>query len=286
MKIEKINFFTARNREEKFVRSLKETGFAIVTGGPIPGDMLKDTYKDWAAFFANSKLKLSHTFDPETQSGFFPMRSENAKDSSAKDLKEFYHIFKAQDIPEGFSPATLMLRSQLLQMAEIMLDWIQKFSPKEVSSNFSMPLREMVKSSEKSLFRILHYPPLLPGMPKGEVRAAAHEDINLITLLPSATEAGLEVLDSEGVWHKVQSDPNSIVVNAGDMLQMASGGYFKSTTHRVVNPIGDAARFSRYSLPFFLHPKGDVILSPKESGRQITAAQYLAERLREIGLKK
>jgi isopenicillin N synthase-like dioxygenase len=112
----------------------------------------------------------------------------------------------------------------------------------------------------------------------GAVRAAAHEDINLITLLPAATQPGLEVQDLKGNWHKIECDPGTIVVNVGDMLQEASGGVFKSTTHRVVNPEGE--NVARYSIPLFVHPRSECVLSKK-----YTAGQYLDERLKEIGLK-
>ena len=113
------------------------------------------------------------------------------------------------------------------------------------------------------------------------MRAAAHEDINLITLLPAATAPGLEVLDTQGRWHSVKCDPGTIAINAGDMLQMASCGFFKSTTHRVVNPRGPEARLPRYSMPLFLHPRAEVRLSAEH-----TAKSYLEERLRELGLLK
>ena len=144
-----------------------------------------------------------------------------------------------------------------------------------------MPLSEMIKDSDETLLRVIHYPPMKGNEEQGAIRAAAHEDINLITLLCSATAAGLEVKDIDGNWHSVPCDPGSIAINAGDMLQMASNGYYKSTTHRVVNPMGADAKLPRYSMPLFLHPRPDVVLS-----KDITAGQYLKQRLTEIGLLK
>jgi isopenicillin N synthase-like dioxygenase len=112
------------------------------------------------------------------------------------------------------------------------------------------------------------------------IRAAAHEDINLITVLCAGTELGLQAQDIEGNWHEIQCDPGSIAVNTGDMLQMCSDGYFPSTTHRVINPEADRMNVARMSMPLFLHPNDNVVLSDKH-----TAGSYLLERLQEIGLR-
>ena len=158
------------------------------------------------------------------------------------------------------------------------MGWIQAQAPAEVTADLSMPLDEMMADSDQSLLRILHYPPVEAAEP-GAIRAAAHEDINLITLLLSGSKPGLQAKDAEGNWHDVACDPGMITINNGDMLAMATGGYFPSTTHRVTNP--DAGQnVSRYSMPMFLHPRPDVPLRP-----DMTADQYLQQRLREIGLK-
>ena len=112
------------------------------------------------------------------------------------------------------------------------------------------------------------------------MRSSAHEDINLLTLLPAGTAPGLQVKDRAGAWHDVACDPSAVIVNSGDMLQMASGGYFRSTTHRVTNPTGAMRATSRYSMPLFLHPRPEVRLSATH-----TADDYLDERLAEIGLR-
>jgi isopenicillin N synthase-like dioxygenase len=137
----------------------------------------------------------------------------------------------------------------------------------------------MVTNSDKNLFRIIHYPPLTGSEQPGAIRAAAHEDINIITLLPASTAMGLQVKDNAGGWHDVPGNWGDIVINVGDMLQMASQNFYRSTTHRVVNPEGEAAKQPRYSMPLFLHPKPEVVLSETH-----TAQSYLDERLREIGL--
>ena len=152
--------------------------------------------------------------------------------------------------------------------------------PQDVQSNLSEPLTRMIKNSNTHLFRIIHYPPLRGSEGDGAVRAAAHEDINLITLLPTSTAPGLQVKDREGTWYDVACDPGAIIINTGEMLQTASRGYYEATTHRVVNPTGSQANTSRYSMPFFLHPRRDVYLTP-----EMTAQQSLDKRLAELGLK-
>ena len=109
------------------------------------------------------------------------------------------------------------------------------------------------------------------------MRAAAHEDINLLTVLPASNEPGLELLNSEGEWFSVPCDPGSIAINGGEMLDLASDGYFPATTHRVVNPSGEAATRSRMALPLFLHPADDVVLADDR-----TAASFLMERIAEL----
>ena len=134
---------------------------------------------------------------------------------------------------------------------------------------------------ERTLQRILYYPPLSGNEEAGAIRAAAHEDINLITLLPAATEPGLEAKDASGQWHKIQIDPHTLVINAGDMLQEVTDFHYISTSHRVVKPIGEKAGTDRLSLPLFVHPHAEDYLSE----RYTTAESYLLERLRELGLK-
>jgi isopenicillin N synthase-like dioxygenase len=189
-------------------------------------------------------------------------------------------LYRSGKLPASLSQKSWELFTAIESLASTLLGWVEDNTPLEVKKNFSMPLRDMIKDSSKNLFRILHYPPIKGEVEEGAIRAAAHEDINLITLLPSATAPGLQVLDNFGKWHDVECDPGSIVVNSGDMLKMASGGYYGSTKHQVVNPLGDAAKQSRYSMPLFLHPRPEVPLSPKH-----TAQSYLDERLRELGLK-
>jgi len=279
MEVLKVKYGTP-DAAQRFCESLTNTGFAVVTDHPLSFDLVNRVYDQWARFF-NSQEKHEYTFKPEQQSGYFPFRSENAKDSPIKDLKEFFHVYPRSRLPEYLMADTWKLYQELCNLGEEMLKWVQTASPDSVRNKFSMPLSDMIQESEENLLRVIHYPPIQGTEEQGAIRAAAHEDINLITLLCSATAAGLEVQDTAGKWHAVPCDPGSIAINAGDMLQLASGGYYKSTTHRVVNPMGPAAKLPRYSMPLFLHPRSDVLL-----GENMTAGQYLKQRLLEIGLLK
>ena len=262
-----------------FVGSLRGTGFAILQHHPIQASLVEQVYSDWEQFFANQR-KHEFLFDPDDQDGFFPYRSENAKGADEKDLKEFFHYYPWGKCPGYLRENTERLYKQLSGLAGLLLDWVEQECPNEVSSKFSMHLSEMVEDSPGTLMRILNYPALKGDESVGAIRAAAHEDINLLTCLVASTEPGLQVMDVDGQWHEVDTDPGSIAVNVGDMLQMCSGYYFPSTTHRVVNPQGNGVNKARLSIPLFLHPKADVVLSETH-----TAGSYLHERLKAIGLK-
>lgn len=271
------------------IKSLKETGFVVLTNHGIDKHLLAATYSKWESYFSQPTDEKMKNLFGERHDGYFPMKSENAKDYSVKDLKEFYHIFRATEAPEATIEhfgrgAKVSPTHELMEALELLglgvLSVIDKHleNPDTWIKTRSYLSRSAYKSPS-TLFRILHYPPVKnEDLSEGAVRAAAHEDINLITLLPAATQPGLQVKDIEGNWHEVECDPGSIIVNAGDMLQEYSKGEFKSTTHRVVNP--DGPNVSRYSMPLFIHPDPSTRLSEK-----YTAGEYLDERLRELGLK-
>ena len=195
-----------------------------------------------------------------------------------KDLKEFFHIYDWGRYPKELSNNTNLLISEFKKMADKLLSEINLHSPNDIKNEYSMPLNEMIKNSSTNLLRVIHYPPLNDNIDPSAIRAGAHEDINLITLLVAGSEPGLQVLSQDGKWVDVSTSSDYIVVNIGDMLQECSGGYFPSTTHRVVNP--SDKNISRYSMPFFVHARDEVMLSKK-----YTAKSYLEERLKEIGLK-
>lgn len=279
MKVQTVSY-KSKNAPKEFTESLRVTGFGVLTDHPIPPALVTATFNDWAEFFKRED-KFDYKFDPGQQNGFFPFKTENAKNSKVKDLKEFFHFFDWSVVPKGMSSNTRELFDRTQALAVELLGWIEENTPDAVRGQFSMPLRDMIQGSRETLLRPIHYPPLDGSEEAGAIRAAAHEDINLITILPAATAPGLQVLDNEGMWHDVQCDPGSLAINSGDMLKMASDNYYGSTTHRVVNPVGLTAGQPRYSMPLFLHPRHDVKLSARH-----TAGSYLNERLGEIGLKK
>jgi isopenicillin N synthase-like dioxygenase len=175
------------------------------------------------------------------------------------------------------SDAARRYHAQGSQLAATLLRWVEEYSPEEVKAGYSMPLPRMLEGSDHTLLRVLHYPPLTGDEEPGAVRAAAHGDINLLTILPAATEPGLQVMDKDGQWQDVPCDFGLLIVNIGDMLEEASGKYYPSTLHRVLNPTGEAATKSRISLPLFLHPRRDVVLSER-----YTVGSYFDERMREL----
>jgi isopenicillin N synthase-like dioxygenase len=258
----------------QFSAVLQQTGFAVLTDHAIAPDLIFETYQEWGEFF-NSPDKYLYKFDPKVQSGYFPFQTEQAKGYDQPDLKEFYHFYTWGGLPQGFSDRTENLFHLLSELAIELLGWLE--SPHESPPSLK-GLQNTIAGSRETLLRILHYPPIIDA-PVGAVRAAAHEDINLITLLPVAMGAGLEICDRVGNWQAVPCNAGDLIVNVGDMLQLASQGYYPSATHRVTNPVGEDALKSRYSMPLFLHPRPDVVLADG-----ITARDYLQQRLREIGL--
>ena len=270
--------FTDRDAPERFEQSLRSSGFAVLRDHPIPLDIISSVYDEWKIFFRTDS-KFDFPFDVEKQDGYFPFLSENAKGSNAKDLKEFYHIYPWGRMPNSIGPSTMDLFNALKDVASTLLEWLQSCSPESVNQLFSMRLKDMIEDSESSLLRVIHYPPMSGNENTGSIRAAAHEDINLLTMLVAGSEPGLQVLDLDGQWHDISCDQDTIIVNSGDMLKMASGGYYPSTTHQVINP-KVTENVSRYSIPLFLHPRDEVILSESH-----TAESFLTERLEEIGLK-
>ena len=278
MHVAKISY-NDKNAPAVFTQSLKETGFGVIIDHPIKPELIDSVYKEWKIFF-NSDSKHDYLFDPLKQDGYFPLGSENAKDYNVKDHKEFFHFYPWGKTPPSISDKTKELYDSLVNMTSLLLEWIEVNTPSKIQSKFSEPLKNMIKGSKTNLLRVIHYPPFSGNEESESFRAAAHEDINLITLLVAGTKPGLEAQDKNGNWHEISTDPGTIIVNIGDMLEEVSGGYYPSTTHRVVNPFSDINNISRYSMPLFLHPRDEVKLSNKYS-----ASSYLKERLLEIGLK-
>ena len=269
--------FQAADAPQAFTESLHNTGFAVLVNHPLPPSLVQGIYDEWLDFF-NTEAKYAYRYDVENQNGYFgPDVSETAKGNTVRDIKEFFHVYPWGRYPSTVSDAALRYAEQATEIARTLLSWVEAHTPASVSAQFSRPLNQMLDGSTRTLLRVLRYPPLTGNEPAGAVRAAAHEDINLLTVLPASNESGLQVRDTNGIWHDVPCDYGSMAVNCGDMLALASGGYYPSTTHRVLNPTGDSAMRSRLSVPLFLHPADDVILA---EGR--TAFEFLHERIAEL----
>ena len=283
--------FTSGSEVEKqeFVRKLgaayTNIGFVSIKNHGLSDKLVKNLYSSIEAFFklpdeTKRKYEKVKLFG---QRGYISKGKEKAKGRNTGDLKEFYHFYLWGRFPSNMSSKTRSLCEQLTDLSAVLLQWIEDNTPSNVRQLFSMPLSKMIDNSDYNLLRVIHYPPLKGKIkiPTGSIRAAAHEDINLITVLPAATQSGLQVKDLEENWHDVPCEDDTIAINVGDMLQMTSEGYYPSTTHRVINPNGTKASEARLSMPLFLHPRSEVRLSLAH-----TAGSYLKERLREIGLKK
>lgn len=291
---------------EKLGKSFRETGFAVITGHPVEQSVIDANLAATKAFFALSEdvKEKYHDAAGGRQRGYTPFGTENAKGQAQADLKEFWHT--GRDLPPG-SPyrATMKDTPSVAEVADFdratralytALDDFGADLLRGVALHLNLPetwFDDKVNFGN-SILRLLHYPPQMDPPPAGSVRAGAHEDINVITLLLGAEEAGLEVKHRSGAWLAVNPPPGALVINCGDMLQRYTGGVLPSTTHRVVNPAPERSRFPRYSTPFFLHFNQDFLIEAlpgclAEGGKAekpITAQDFLMERLREIGLVK
>lgn len=306
-----LSLATQTTDPDGFARSFGESfsrfGFAIVADHGIPQDLIDRAWAETAALFALPEEEKRGYFVPGGAGarGYTPFKTEIAKDAKAVDLKEFWHVGRelpadhpyasvmAPNIwparPEGFKPVFLELFAAFDRAGDRLLSAIARYLG--LAPDWFDPA---VKDGN-SVLRLLHYPPI-PADAEG-VRAGAHEDINLITLLLGAEEAGLELLDRDsGKWLAIKPPEGAMVVNVGDMLQRLTNHVLPSTTHRVVNPPPERRGHSRYSMPFFLHPAPDFLIetlpttisadNPDRYDTPITAHDYLHERLVEIGLIK
>ena len=264
-----------------FAESLRETGFAVLSNFPVDHALIQECYSIWHAFFAQTLAeKEAYAFSSQTHEGYVsPSLSETAKGNTVKDLKEFYHYYINGRCPEPIRAKTDKLFQEMLACATVLLSWIEQHCPHEIQRGFSMPLSEMIADSTRTLLRLIHYPPLHGNEEVGAIRAAAHADINLLTLLPAASEPGLQLLTKTGEWIDVPFSSEYLIINIGDMLQECSGGFYQSTQHRVINPEGMDRKKARMSMPLFLHPRDEVRLSER-----YLAEEYRQQRFRELGL--
>lgn len=297
------------NDRDAFVAELgaayRQWGFAGIRGHGIPQSLIDDAYDVFVRFFAlpEDVKKQYHVAGAGGARGYTQFGVETAKDSKHFDLKEFWHV--GREIPDD-SPYRNVMPPNLWP-AEVpgfrergyalyqALDALGSRVLSALALHIDLPENYFADKTDhgNSILRPIHYPPITADdIPN--VRAGAHEDINLITLLVGASAAGLEVKSKQGEWVPFTSDADTIVVNIGDMLQRLTNHVYPSTTHRVVNPPGEQARKPRYSTPFFLHPNPDFLIdvlpgcvsaeNPSRYPEPITAQGYLEERLREIKL--
>ena len=295
--------------KSKFVSELgkayEEIGFVAVTNHGINNDLTKLLYDQIELFFdLPESVKSKYKSENAGQRGFTSFGKEHAKDSAKGDLKEFWHFGQILDendplnqeypknifcdeLPE-FNKAGLEAYTTFENTGKILLNALA------IYLNLDENYFDQWVDRGNSILRPIYYP-AIKDEPKGAVRAGAHEDINLITLLVGASAEGLEVLHRDGTWIKAKPAPDQIVVNVGDMLQRLTNNKLRSTTHRVVNPPKELWGTPRYSVPFFLHPQSSKPLNclencidenhPKKYD-DISAGDYLNKRLTEIGLKK
>ena len=269
--------YRAPDSDQQFVSSLRETGFGVLKNHPLDLQLIGSIYENWLTFFTGGDVER-FAVDRRTQDGFFSMdNAESPKGHTERDIKEYFHFYPWGRCPVNLREELVLYYKAAHEFAATLLSWIERYSPVDIASGYREPLSNMIVGSDDSLLRILHYPPITAN--ENVMRAAPHEDINLITILPMSSASGLEVLDVTGDWMPVPAGFDNVIVNIGDMLQEASGGYFPSTTHRVVKPAGEDMNGSRMSLPLFLHPRPDVVLSER-----YTAASYLSERLNELAV--
>ncbi len=294
---------------DRFVRgvgeSLADIGFFALANHGIPAALTTAAYDAARAFFALPRPRKDayHRVGGKGQRGYTGFGTEKARDAGTPDLKEFWQVGRVgvaddhavhqpfgpnlwpdADVP-AFRDVIGQLYTGLDGLGAVCLEAAARYLD-EPAGRFA----DMAVDSD-TIVRIIYYPPTVDA-PVGAVRSAAHEDINLITLLSGATSEGLELLRRDGTWMPVHVSFDHIVVDSGDMLQNVTNGLYKSTTHRVVNP-RDASS-DRYSMPCFIHPRRDVDLTPMASAvartggisryPAVTAGQYLDQRLREIGL--
>jgi isopenicillin N synthase-like dioxygenase len=299
-----------KSKKNDFVQQLglayQEVGFVAVQNHGIPDELIARLYQNVQQFFALplEKKRMYEIKGLAGQRGYTSFGQEHAKGSDAPDLKEFFQYGQTVDAgsPDYNEYPANVLVNELPGFNETFLQAYRAFEKSGTSLLAAIALfldlpenyfDEKITEGN-SILRAIHYPPITQE-PQSAIRAEQHEDINLITLLVGASADGLQILTLNGDWIPVTALPGQIVVNVGDMLQRLTNNKLRSTTHRVVNPPRELWHTSRFSIPFFLHPRSEVSLACLDSCisadmpkayTDITAGEYLDERLREIGLKK
>ena len=286
--------------------SFEQYGFAVIRDHGIPQELIDRAEELSKAFFAlPDEVKRSYHIEGGGGArGYTPFGTEKAKDATVHDLKEFWHV--GRKLSDGHPLSQYMADNvwpdEVEGFRETFTDLYAAFEKaggrvlEAIAIHLGLPRDFFAPTVEdgNSVMRLLRYPPLEGEEAEGAIRAAAHGDINTITLLLGAEEAGLELLTAEGKWLAVDPPPGALVVNIGDMLDRLTNHKLKSTQHRVVNPHGEAAYRARYSMPFFLHFRPDYVIEtlpscidpadPDAAPEPISSHDFLMQRLREINL--
>ncbi|WP_272149449.1 isopenicillin N synthase family dioxygenase [Tenacibaculum aiptasiae] len=298
------------SRKQKFINEIgnayETIGFVALKGHFLDDELVDNLYKEIKNFFdLPTEVKEKYEIPGiGGQRGYVSFGKESAKGKKEGDLKEFWHFGQyvdadskyAKEYPANVEVEELPEFNRIGKQTYQMLEKTAKYVLRSLALHLGLEetyFDNYIKNGN-SILRPIHYPPI-ETEPKGAVRAAAHGDINLITLLMGAQGKGLQVQDHDGVWHDAIAQPDELMINVGDMLSRHSNNRLKSTIHRVTNPPKELWGTSRYSIPFFMHPVSDMKLdvlenciddnNPKQF-EDITAGEFLDERLRELGLKK
>lgn len=301
-------FSAGPDREASFVRgvggALEDVGFFALVNHGVDADLVHRAYRqvEWLFLLPEDRKRSFEDSALKGQRGFTSFGREHAKNHPAPDLKEFWHV--GRELPPSHALGDVYPRNiwpdENPEFRVVMTDLYAALDRcagrllEAVALYLGEPrtlISEMARDGN-TILRVIHYPPIPEGVSPASMRAAPHEDINLITLLCEATTSGLELLRRDGEWLPIRALPGQIIVDAGDMLQQLTNGLLRSTTHRVVNP--DNGRERRFSMPFFVHPRSEVDLAAlpgcvaRTGGAKqfpdITAGAFLEQRLREIGL--
>ena len=287
-------------------RSFAEYGFAVVRDHGIPQELINRAEAKSKEFFAlPAEAKMAYKIEGGGGArGYTPFGTEKAKDAEIFDLKEFWHV--GRSLPDDHPLAEFMAPNvwpgEIEGFRETFSELYAAFDNaggrvlEAIALHLGLDRKFFAPTVEdgNSVMRLLHYPPLPDDAPDGAIRAAAHGDINTITLLLGAEEAGLQLLTQQGEWKSIDVPEGALVINVGDMLDRLTNSKLRSTTHRVVNPKGEAVRRARFSMPFFLHFRPDYMIetlpsciepgAESEAPESISSHEFLQQRLREINL--
>lgn len=297
-------------RKQKFIKEIgeayEEIGFVALKGHFLSIELSTNLYEEVKRFF-DLPTEIKESYEIEGiggQRGYTSFGKESAKGKKEGDLKEFWH-FGQEVVGNDALKAQYPENVQVKEIPNFNKVGMEAYKNLEKTAIYVLRALALYIGLDEfyfdnyvtngnSILRPIHYPPI-QGEPKGAVRAAAHGDINLITLLMGASASGLEVQNKQGKWIPVTALPEQLVINVGDMLERLTNNKLRSTIHRVVNPPREEWGKSRYSIPFFTHPISEMSLNclpecitethPKVYD-DITAGEFLNERLRELGLIK